>query len=80
MHTRTEPQGMTPPGEYQLFIATLTPGGNQNSETAITHVVGSQSVTVHSNEPSWGAVPITGKEKLLLLRDALIEVCKMEGI
>jgi hypothetical protein len=80
MHTKIVKRGGSEETCFDVFIANLNEGENEHSEGAISHFVGSYDITIRSTEPSWGAVPVSGKEHLKLLRDALIEICKMENI
>ncbi|KKQ45667.1 MAG: hypothetical protein US63_C0012G0002 [Candidatus Moranbacteria bacterium GW2011_GWC2_37_8] len=64
-----------------VFIANLAEGQNEHSPAAVSHFVGSDEVTIRStNQRSYGSIPINGRESLKLLRDAMIEICRMEGI
>ena len=78
MHTRIV--NIYAPEEGKMFIATMDVDATEHSEGAISHVMGSDIVNIRSNMRSYGAVPVVGKDNLVLLRDALIEICKMEGI
>lgn len=80
MFTRTEQRGVDPQKQRELLIFTHEEGADEHSPGAVHHVLGSDEVTIRSNVRSWGSVPVQGRESLLLLRDALIEICKREGI
>jgi len=76
MHEETKKQGFKPENQYDLYVASVDAGHHE----VISHMVGSESVTIRSNQPSWGSVPIVGKEELKVLRDAMIKICEMVGI
>jgi|GEM_PF-3144715 hypothetical protein len=80
MHTRIEKRGGSEETLYDLFIANLNERENEHSKSAVSHPIGSDEVMIRSTHRSYGAVPVSGRENLKLLRDALIEICKMENI
>ncbi len=80
MYTRTEKRGGSEATLYDLFIANSAEGENEHSLGAVSHPIGSNEVTIRSTSSSWGEVPVSGRENLKPLRDALIEICKMENI
>ncbi len=65
---------------YDLFVATMNRGGNEHTKGAVSLFVGEARVTIRSNVPTWGSIPVEGRENLKLLRDALIRICKIEKI
>ena len=77
MHTAIKEQGLSEDKKQKVFIASVNA---EDSRDVVSHAVGSEEVTVRSNVPSWGAVPVKGKEHLKVLRDAMIEICKMKEI
>ena len=66
--------------KYNLFIANLNEGQNEHSPGAVSHMMGEYHVSIRSTSKSYGAIPVEGRENLQLLRDALNEICKMQGI
>jgi hypothetical protein len=66
--------------ERDLFIANLNSGEDEDSKGAVSHPKGSDEVNIRSTHQSYGTIPVSGREYLKLLRDALIEICRMEGI
>ena len=80
MFTRTEKRGFKKDKQTDLMIFTTEEGASEHSGGAVSHTVGSEEVTIRSNVPSWGAIPVSGREELRLLRDALVKVCEVENI
>ena len=78
MFTRTEKRGDN--NEEDLAIFTMEEGASEHSPGAVNHKVGGEVVNILSNDPSWGACPVHGRDNLRLLRDAFIAICKEEGI
>lgn len=65
-----------PDGEkIEVFGVNNVSGSELIKYDAVSH-----EVTIRSTSKSYGAIPITGRENLQLLRDALCEICKIEGI
>lgn len=79
MFTRIEKRGMSKKSLRNVKIFTLVEG-EDDIGAEIEHEVGSNEVTIRSNVPTWGSIPVNGRESLRLLRDALIEVCKERRI
>ncbi|MFZ2226276.1 MAG: hypothetical protein WA064_02410 [Candidatus Moraniibacteriota bacterium] len=80
MHTKTVKRGGSEETLYDLFIVNVNDGENEHSAGAVSHLVGSDEVMIRSTHRSYGAVPVGGRENLKCLRDALIEICRMENI
>lgn len=80
MFTRIEKYYGAKNKKQNLMIFTLKKGAAECSGGAVSHVVGRKKVTIRSNIRGWGGIPVHGRNNLRLLRDALIEICKMEGI
>lgn len=80
MFIRSEKRGFTEESQSDLLIVTMEEGASEHSLGAISHTIGSYAVVIRSNQPSWGSVPIEGREELRLLRDTLTKICEMEGI
>ncbi len=59
-------------------VAFYTKKGDKRPD--ISCLLGSEEVQITSHEPSWGSVPIRGRDRLKTLRDGLIEICKELGI
>lgn len=78
MYTRIVKRGVK--NEERLFIATTQKKGNEHSLGAVSHYIGTDEVTIRSNVPSWGSIPIKRRENLKMMRDALIKICEMGGI
>lgn len=78
MFTQIVTKGFGKP--YQLWIVTRNEGENEHAPGAVSHIPGGSSVTIRSTRRSQGAISIEGLENLRHLRDALTEICRMEGI
>jgi hypothetical protein len=79
MYTRIEKQGGKNK-EIDVFVAATLPGAHSNSWGAVSHPLGSDEIYIRSTLPSEGAISIIGERNIRLLRDALIEICKMKNI
>lgn len=67
-------------GKTKILVFTTSKKGRSTSPGAISHTIGSNSVMIQSSEATWGAIPISGRKRLKLLRDALIKICRRQGI
>lgn len=65
---------------YNLFVSVAEKGDTENSKGSVSHVVGSDSVTVRSTLIDEGSISVDGKNHLARMRDALIAICKIENI
>ncbi|MFA5358246.1 MAG: hypothetical protein WC310_00290 [Patescibacteria group bacterium] len=65
-------------GELQVFSA--SPEGSEVDPGSISHVIGSDEVSIRSNVAFGGSISVKGRESLKLLRDALVSICKTEDI
>ena len=75
MHTRTEMDK-----SCEIFVATINKGDSRHYRGAVSHPIGSDTVSIRATSPSWDGILIKGKKNLRLLRDALIKICEMESI
>jgi hypothetical protein len=80
MYTKIVQHGGSEDTLHDVFVATLYEHATEHTRGAVSHPVGSDEINIRSTHPSWGAIPFSGKKNLRLLRDALIEICKMENI
>jgi hypothetical protein len=80
MYTKIVKRGGSEETLHDVFVATLYEHATENTRGAVSHPIGSDEIYIRSTHPSWGTIPFSGREDLGLLRDALIEICKMENI
>lgn len=78
MKTQIVKRGMSK--RYNLFIANVNEGENEHSPAAVSHPVGIDEITLRGTGKSDGAISIHGKDNIRHLRDAFIEICRMENI
>ncbi len=72
LHKKIVDRGAKEP--YRLFIISTTKKGDEHSPRAVSHIIGSENITIRGREGE-GIITIHGKHKIKELRNALTEIC-----
>lgn len=65
-------------GSGEMQVAFFT--SEQDTRPDVSYLLSFIGVTITSHEPSWGSIPINGRDRLKTVRDGLIEACERFGI